>query len=174
MSIRITGGRFKGRYIESPFNNSTRPSSSMLREALFNILYSVEGFSVLDLYAGSGIIGIEAVSRGATKLTAIENDAKQISLISQAYQNLGIHESCKALKSNVLVYTESLKENFDLIYADPPFTKDYPVLSFLQEHLCDRGSLVLECPSRSIPPWGKSLKQKRYGESTLLFLSKTL
>lgn len=67
MSIRITGGRFKGRYIESPFNNSTRPSSSMLREALFNILYSVEGFSVLDLYAGSGIIGIEAVSRGATK-----------------------------------------------------------------------------------------------------------
>ena len=72
MPIRITGGDLRGRMVPSPPSMKTRPTGSRTREALFNILQSVDGFRMLDLFAGSGIMGIEALSRGASHVVAVE------------------------------------------------------------------------------------------------------
>ena len=88
MAIRITGGTFRGRQIASPLTSKTRPTGAMAREALFNILQNVEGFHVLDLFAGSGCVGIEAVSRGAESVTAVEKNGAQARSLAASYKSL--------------------------------------------------------------------------------------
>lgn len=172
MPIRITGGEFGGRLIPSPLSSKTRPTASMTREALFNVLFDVSEYSVLDLYAGSGIVGIEALSRGAKKVFAVEQAHRQAHQIHKAYQSLGIEESLQLLEKDVLSLVQGpllIEGGFDLIYADPPFTEDYPDLLPFLKWLSPRGTAVFECPSRNLPKWAKEAKVRRYGESTLLF-----
>lgn len=177
MPIRITGGELGGRLISSPLSSKTRPTASMTREALFNILYDVSDYVVLDLFAGSGIVGIEALSRGAKCVYAVEQAHRQVHEIYKAYQSLGLEKSLQLLEKNALSLTQGnllVEGGFDLIYADPPFTEEYPDLLPFLKWLSPQGTAVFECPSRSIPKWAKNAKVKRYGESTLLFFKSSL
>ena len=130
MSIRITGGTLRGRNVPSPDTSRTRPTASRTREALFNILQGVEGFRVLDLFAGTGIMGIEAISRGAASVTAVEMSKPQAKLVRQAYTSLKLESKLTLLETDVMDLSRDLlcKEGgFDLIYGDPPFKDmDYP------------------------------------------------
>lgn len=171
MPIRITGGALRGRQIPSPETNKTRPTGSRTREALFNILQGVENFRMLDLFAGSGIMGIEALSRGAAGVVAVEMARPQARLVLQAYQTLNLTSKLTLLECNALTLAkEKLCEDggFDLIYADPPFTQEYPDLRKYVEWLNPGGVAVFEAPSRKIPSWANEAEIRKYGESSLL------
>lgn len=184
MPIRITGGAFRGRQVPSPSTSKTRPTGSRTREALFNILQTVDGFRVLDLFAGTGIMGIEAISRGAANVTAVEYAHSQARLVLEAYKALNLQSKLTLLENNALTLSrESLCANggFDLIYADPPFKDmDYPDLRHFLEWLNPGGVAVFEAPSRNLPQWAKEdeasdkVRIRKYGESSLLIYRKDL
>ena len=178
MPIRITGGLLRGRNIESPDSMKTRPTASRTREALFNILQGVEGFRMLDLFAGSGIMGLEAISRGAVSVTAVELARPQARMIERSYKAVGVFDKLKLLETNVLTLKKEVlcaEEGFDLIYADPPFKDmDYPDLRPFIEWLNPGGVAVFEAPSRKLPNWateeGFQGQVRRYGESSLIIV----
>ena len=124
MPIRITGGDLRGRMVPSPPSMKTRPTGSRTREALFNILQSVDGACMLDLFAGSGIMGIEALSRGASRVMAVEMAHSQARLLLQGYKALSLESKLTLFEKNVLTLEKEelcAEGGFDLIYADPPF-----------------------------------------------------
>lgn len=172
MPIRITGGMLRGRNVPSPDSMKTRPTASRTREALFNILQSVDGFRMLDLFAGSGIMGLEALSRGAASVTAVEMVHSQARMVYQAYKALGQESKLQLLEANALTLDrEKFCEDggFDLIYADPPFKNmEYPDLRPFIDWLEPGGVAVFEAPSRNIPAWASDAEVRRYGESSLL------
>ena len=178
MPIRITGGLLRGRNIESPDSMKTRPTASRTREALFNILQGVEGFRMLDLFAGSGIMGLEAISRGAVSVTAVELARPQARMIERSYKAVGVFDKLKLLETNVLTLKKEVlcaEEGFDLIYADPPFKDmEYPDLRPFIEWLNPGGVAVFEAPSRKLPDWateeGFQGQVRRYGESSLIII----
>ncbi len=184
MSIRITGGSLRGRNVPSPDTSKTRPTASRTREALFNILQGVENFRMLDLFAGTGIMGIEALSRGAASVTAVEMAKVQAKLVLQAYKALSLESKLNLLETNALTLSKELlckEEGFDLIYADPPFKDmDYPDLRPYLDWLNPGGVAVFEAPSRNLPAWAKeddkngSVNIRKYGESSLLIYRKAL
>lgn len=178
MPIRITGGMLRGRNVPSPETSKTRPTGSRTREALFNILQGVEGFRMLDLFAGTGIMGIEALSRGAASVVAVEMAHSQARLVYQAYKALSLEKQITLYEKNALTLDRETvcgEGGFDLIYADPPFKDmDYPDLRKFWEWLNPGGVAVFEAPSRSLPAWVKeasdagTVKVRRYGESSLV------
>jgi len=173
MGIRITGGMLRGRIIDSPSGLSVRPTGARTREAVFNILQDVSGFSVLDLFSGSGIMGIEAISRGASSVVAVENNRKQAISLRNNYRKLQIENNLTLWERDVLSLEFSHeKKTFDLIYADPPFTETYPDLRKFLDFLSPDGVAIFECPSRAIPEWALEGKVRRYGESSLAFFWK--
>ncbi len=177
MPIRITGGSFRGRLVSSPLTSKTRPTGAMAREALFNILQDVSDFRVLDLFAGSGIVGIEFLSRGAKSVVAVERNLSQARSLEASYRSLGISESLRLHTtdvSNFLAKARAASERFDFIYADPPFTEAYPDLRPFLELLLPSGIAVFEVPSRNVPEWAKLGRIRSYGESSLVFFHATL
>ena len=173
MGIRVTGGLFRGRVINSPEGLLVRPTGARTREAVFNILQDVSGFSVLDLFAGSGIMGIEALSRGASSVVAVENNRTQALAIKNNYRHLQIEKSLTLLEKDALTLDSVLASyQFDLIYADPQFIKEYPDLRKFLDFLSPDGVAIFECPSRAIPEWALEGKVRRYGESSLAFFWK--
>ena len=133
---------------------------------------------MLDLFAGSGIMGIEALSRGAASVVAVELVHSQARLVYQAYKALGLSEKITLLEKNALTLEkESLcvEEGFDLIYADPPFKdREYPDLRPYWQWLNPGGVAVFEAPSKNLPAWVKeadeagTVQVRRYGESSLV------
>jgi len=184
MPIRITGGDLRGRNVPSPDTSKTRPTASRTREALFNILQGVENYRVLDLFAGTGIMGIEAISRGAANVVAVEMAHAQAHLILQAYKSLSLESKLVLLEKNALTLSREVlcaNEGFDLIYADPPFKDmEYPDLRSYVEWLNSGGVAVFEAPSRNLPAWAKESEAsgdasiRKYGESSLLIYRKSL
>lgn len=124
--IRITGGRFRGRSIESPpRTKDIRPTTSLMRESIFNRLQAqVPGCRFLDLFAGSGIMGIEAISRGADFVLAIDQDPRQCQLIRKNYAGLKVAEAqAKVVPCDVvgLMSKPCREAPFDVIFLDPPY-----------------------------------------------------
>ena len=145
MSIRIIAGIFKGRKIKTPKSGSTRPTQAIVREAVFNICQNeIANSKFLDLYAGSGAVGLEALSRGAKAATFIEQDKTALSCIIGNIKLLDLEEKAKVLPLSLEKGVEKLaRENvtFDLIYIDPPYKA---VFNFsLIEALLREGSLVI-------------------------------
>lgn len=184
MPIRITGGNLRGRNVPSPDTSKTRPTASRTREALFNILQGVENFRMLDLFAGTGIMGIEALSRGAASVVAVEMAHAQARLVLQAYKTLNLESKLTLLESNALTLSKDSfckDSGFDLIYADPPFKNmEYPDLRPYVEWLNPGGVAVFEAPSRGLPVWAKESEAageasiRKYGESSLVIFRKVL
>jgi 16S rRNA (guanine966-N2)-methyltransferase len=123
--FRITGGTHRGRPLHAPANLKTRPMQGFIREALFNILAdTVEGASVLDLFSGTGSIGLEALSRGAAHCAFFESYRPAYQVLLKNIRTLGLSDRAKALPVDVLKRTKLPRtgwEPFDLIFLDPPF-----------------------------------------------------
>lgn len=150
--MRIIAGRFKGAPLKSPKGLQTRPTTSRLREALFNILQNkIEGSRFLDLFSGSGLMGFEAMSRGAKSAELIDNHFQSIQCIKNNAAQLGLAGDLQVVKSDVILYLERCAKQakqFDIIYADPPYKttvvyqgKQY-LLSQLVLHLIDTHNLL--------------------------------
>lgn len=123
--MHIFSGTYKSRKILTPKGEKTRPTSGRLREALFNICQEdIEGANFLDLFAGSGAMGLEALSRGAKHVTFVDNSRESIRCIRSNLETLGIERSGDVIYSDVFEAMKKLAKKgsrFDMIYADPPY-----------------------------------------------------
>ncbi len=140
--MRIISGKYKGRKIKALDIMDVRPTSDKVRGALFNILgEKIRNSSFLDLYAGSGAVGIEALSRGAKNVYFVEDDFKVFKLIQENIANLKIKEDYEILKDF------PKQKKFDIIFLDPPYTKaDIKDLELINENnlLADNGIIIFE------------------------------
>jgi 16S rRNA (guanine966-N2)-methyltransferase len=123
--VRIVAGAYRGRRIDAPRGRSTRPTSDRVREALFSILgaAAVDGARVLDLFAGSGALGIEALSRGAAHAVFVDSDARAAAAVEANLETLGI--DAHVHRREAFSWLESAaggEEAFDLVFADPPYS----------------------------------------------------
>lgn len=124
MRLRIISGELKGRFISAPTNGKTRPTTDRVRESIFNILNNrlyFEDIMVLDIFAGSGSLGIEAISRGAKHCYFIDKDAHVVKNLESNISDLGIKGKSTILRTDVLAFLNKTEIKFDLIFADPPF-----------------------------------------------------
>jgi 16S rRNA (guanine966-N2)-methyltransferase len=123
--MRVIAGRHGGRRLKAPRGRVTRPTSEKVREALFAMLGGVEGTAVLDLFAGSGALGIEALSRGARHAVFVERDAHAVRLLRANLDALGIDASQAELRRadalRALQSARAEKETYDLLFIDPPY-----------------------------------------------------
>jgi 16S rRNA (guanine966-N2)-methyltransferase len=157
--MRIIGRKFKKRPLVVPKSAKVRPTTSQLREALFNICqWEIEGARFLDLFAGSGAMGLEALSRGAAQATFVENNRLALLAIQQNIASLNVAETAQVLSYDVftaLVKLSEKKQVFDLIYADPPYGEGLGarLLGFLDKNLLltAAGSLFIEDVDLEIP-----------------------
>jgi 16S rRNA (guanine966-N2)-methyltransferase len=130
--MRIVGGKFKGRSLQGPKGDSTRPTSDRVRESLFNILaHSIQGFSleearVLDLFAGTGALGFEALSRGARFCQFVEEAVEARGVIRNNADALGVIGQCKIWRRDATKLGPCAPQTpFNLIFADPPYGKGF-------------------------------------------------
>ena len=173
--IRISGGKFHGRVIASPKNKAVRPTTGMVRESLFSMIQQhMPGSRFLDLFAGSGLMGIEALSRGAEFVLAVEQQRDHVRLIQENYAKLGISvEQAKVIPMDVFRFTErpNKESAFDIIFADPPYGLAGLDKMIAGIHangwLTPEGIIIIENSSRETMPDGFTLKP--YGD-TALFL----
>jgi 16S rRNA (guanine966-N2)-methyltransferase len=131
VSIRVVAGRFGGRRLAAPPGASTRPTSDRVREALFSTLGDVGGARVLDLFAGSGALAIEALSRGAARALLVERDARAAAVARANLEALGIGpDEARVLRAPARAALRSARERgdaYDLVFLDPPY-RDAPEL----------------------------------------------
>lgn len=123
MNVRIISGRFGGRTISAPPGDRTHPMGERIRNAMFNSIGSeVEGARVLDAFAGTGAVGIEALSRGAEFTTFVERDKVAQRVLAENLDKLGITDETKLVKASISSWIDSYDgPKFDLIFADPPY-----------------------------------------------------
>jgi len=179
--LRVITGIAKGKRLKAPPGMTTRPITDMIKEALFNVIsYGVEESMFLDLFAGSGSIGIEALSRGAEKVIFIDRDARAVRVIRENLENCGFErDKFEVYRSDVFKSVDILekrKQKFDLIYIDPPFINEDIFGRILYridkaDIIDSRGKVILRTRrNKQLPEDLKHLLQYRsnnYGESTL-------
>ena len=142
MSLRITGGTLRGRTIPSPDGDSTRPTTDMWRQTIFSALdhlIDLKGALVCDLYAGTGVLGIEALSRGAASLTSVEKQPRRTKALSRTALDLGIADQMTVVEADVVDWMGRAEAPFNLILADPPY--DLRVANRLRDAVAAHGLL---------------------------------
>ena len=174
--MRIVAGIYRGRTLLSFADKGVRPTSDMARESLFNILqYRVNGASFLDLFAGTGAMGIEALSRGAKKVTFNDKSRDSVALVKKNLQKLSITERVQVLNKDALEVLKS-GEKFDIIYIDPPYSTDLGVkaLELVANALTDTGVAIFEDEKEfSGEVQGLTITDRRkYGRVKLTFFEK--
>lgn len=177
--MRVIAGTLGGRLLVAPKGQATRPTSDRVREALFSVLGDVSGLSILDLYAGTGALGIEALSRGAARVVFVENARPALEALRRNISALGLHPSTVVLSTPVLRAVRSLSAHqpFDLVFADPPYADladaAEAIELLVEERRCsERGYVVLEHATRDAAPDLKGLgyeATRRYGDTSLSF-----
>ena len=152
MRLRITSGYLKGRFINVPKSDLIRPTTERVRQTIFNILNNkilFESIKVLDLYAGSGALGFECLSRGANEIHFVEKNPVIYKNLEENVRLLDVINSCRIYKMPVLKFS-SMKDNiqYDLILADPPFFKDdiYNVVENIlsYKYLSNKSLMIIE------------------------------
>jgi 16S rRNA (guanine(966)-N(2))-methyltransferase RsmD len=177
--VRITGGSARGQIIIGPKGSHVRPSASKLRQAFFNIIGNkIENVAFLDLCAGTGLMGLEALSRGAKHLTAIEHHRPTAKTLELNIEKLGFEKETEIIIADVCKYLPKLREaSFDIIYTDPPYKTQIGqiVLQILGKKsiLKLNGILAIEHLSNQEMPEHQDLLFKhdtrKYGQSSISF-----
>jgi 16S rRNA (guanine966-N2)-methyltransferase len=181
--LRVIGGEARGRRIRAPGGGSTRPTSDRVREALFSALEaalgSLSGLRFLDLYAGSGAVGLEARSRGAGAVTLVEHDRRTAALIRENVSALGFTGVEVLVATVERALAGSPPAPYDVVFLDPPYSVEpeevQVVLALLATHgwLRQEALVTVERPTRdSWPGWPAGYaadRSKRYGETTLWY-----
>jgi 16S rRNA (guanine966-N2)-methyltransferase len=165
--MRIIAGSHRGHRIAAPKGRDTRPTSDRVRENAFNLIGPVDGASVLDLYAGSGAMGLEALSRGADVAVFVESDRDACRTINANLDKLGLNAT--VLCQDVARAVAQERRTFDLVLCDPPYDIDATRLPFARL-LADDGLLVYESSGRADAPEVDGLAQRtsrKYGSARL-------
>lgn len=178
--MKITGGFLRSRSIESPSGDNVRPTLSQVRESIFSSLFSLidfEGKTFLDVFAGSGIMGFEAISRGFSSACFLEKDKKTFLLLKKNASKLSLlNEQVDFYFGDSTKVLKTFGKTFDVIYVDPPYQsglyEKVVDIIFEKQLLKDDGVLVLEHPKNLELDFEKFnlIKQKTYADKTITFL----
>jgi len=168
--VRIVGGSCKGARIYAPRGRDTRPTSDRVREAAFAILGSVEGASVLDLFAGSGALGLEALSRGAERAMFVESDPVAVRTIERNLDKLGLEG--RIVRTEAMRFVAKTRERYDVVFVDPPYEMVESLRMPLAEHvprvLVEGGVVVFETRAGVQPELPLRVRTSRRHGSTQL------
>lgn len=184
--MRIIGGSFKGRNLKSFEGKDIRPTSSRLRENLFNILQhsssGVKGLTVMDIFSGTGAMGIEAISRGAKKVIFVEKSLESISLMEHNLKALNIEDQAYIIKQSIDFLAQgamNFEQKIDLVFMDAPFPKSQE-LTFLALEAIKKGNwlslnvrIIAEVPSKisfEPPEFYEITREVKAGSSKALFI----
>jgi 16S rRNA (guanine966-N2)-methyltransferase len=175
--MRVIAGEFKGRKLEAPDWAGVRPTSDKLRETLFNILAPrIEGARVLDGFAGTGAVGIEALSRGAAHVAFVERDPRAARLIDKNVGSLGARERHAIIRAEIAAAVRRLAgERFDIVFLDPPYgaAELTAALSAIEPIVDSDTLLVIEHAKRDVAPERhgslERTREVKSGDSSLTF-----
>lgn len=177
--MRIISGDLKGRRLKSVGKLKIRPPLDKVKQAIFDILKNdILDKEVLDLFSGSGSLGIEAVSRGAKKVIFVESSFKNQKLLKDNIKLLNLEDKVEVILANVSKFLDVLadkKEQFDLIFVDPPFLKNWAqkILDKIEQYqiLKPEGIVVLHHHKKEIPQTGRLslIKQRKFGDNLVSF-----
>ena len=175
--MRIVSGKHRGRRIIAPKKLPVRPTKDMAKEALFNILnnrFYIDELSVLDLFAGTGNISYEFASRGATNITAVDDNAGCVAFISQTSSALEMNIT--PIKSDVFKYLQKITSKWDVIFADPPYAisleefESIPKYTFENDLLATDGILIIEHSDKTdLTDLANFTNSRKYGSSVFSF-----
>ncbi|MGJ6981193.1 16S rRNA (guanine(966)-N(2))-methyltransferase RsmD [Aestuariimicrobium soli] len=187
---RIIAGRAGGRRLQTPAGDRTRPTTDRVREAFFSSLAAwngsgdgsadthLTGLSFLDLFAGSGGVGLEAASRGAGPVVMVEADARTAQLITRNAADTGLEATVRSAKVETFLAGAAPNQRFDVVWADPPYAFSSEALEGLLAVVRDRwvlpnGVIVVERDTRSRLPevGGCEIWTRPYGETTLVWIA---
>ncbi len=175
--MRITAGRFRGRNIHVPDIAGLRPTPAKVRQALFNILGDVGGWSVLDLFSGSGMMALEALSRGAVSATSIEQHHRAFERLQRIRHDWRLQACWRILHGSLPAMLTKLDgQHFDLAFADPPYEQGIAeqVPGWLDTHGISCRHLIVEESARMQLRWPAgwtATQSRRYGDTCLYFLA---
>ena len=175
--MRIIAGAAKGRNLDAP-KSGTRPMTGRARESIFSILgHRVVGIRVLDLYAGSGSLGLEALSRGATDAIFVERSRRAGATIEANIDRVDLGGHVR--QSDVSVYLRSAKAQFSVVFVDPPYADTdaevESVLSLIEPVLTDDGIVVVHRQARSevaAPEFLHTVDERRYGDAVVTMMER--
>lgn len=120
--MRVITGKAKGRRLETPTGDDVRPTTEVVKEAVFSVLqFMIEGRSFLDLFAGSGQMGIEALSRGASKAVFVDSDKRSVALVKKNLDSTGLSAHASVHNKDSVAFLDSCGEKFDIAFLDPPY-----------------------------------------------------
>ena len=177
--MRITGGTLRSRRLVSADSEKLRPATDRLRETMFDILANMidlTGSTALDLYAGTGSVGFETISRGAERVVFVESDRKIASVISRNANELGVAARCDIRVMDAGRFVETCGEKFDIAYVDPPYSVNSTTAGIIEKiitgKLIEKGGIICVEHSSGYSPSAKSLvRQKTFGSTILSFIT---
>jgi 16S rRNA (guanine966-N2)-methyltransferase len=180
--MRIIGGEAKGRLLRCPRGCRIRPTTDRVKESLFAILHPIAGTRFLDLFAGCGNVGLEALSRGASFVAFVERESRLVQAIRANLRMLGFEDRAEIMMADAGPGMRRLgerNEGFDVVFADPPYDEGFlaGILASLEGKsiLADDGIVVIQHSVREMPEVSQTHKmemadQRRYGDTVLSFL----
>ena len=177
--MKIISGKYKGRNIEGFTIDGTRPTMDRVKESLFATIQNyLDNSVVLDLFSGSGNLGIEALSQGAKSITLVDSNYKAIKVINNNLKNIGITDA-KVLNMDYKKALESLDDKFDIIFLDPPYKTNYieESIKLISKYniLSDKGIVVCESDDLNKIIYDdnyNAIKDKKYGDKYIVILKK--
>jgi 16S rRNA (guanine(966)-N(2))-methyltransferase RsmD len=176
--MRVIAGRLKGSVIRTPAGSSVRPTYDRVRESLFSIIEPhLEGAAVLDLFGGSGSLGIESLSRGAARVTFVEIDSAVLGVLRENVERLDLAQNCRLIRGDAIAVLSGAVPGgpFDIVFVDPPYTSCLAGRAFeklaASRALADRGIVVVERASADAPVEREGrlelVRSRRYGSTTV-------
>ena len=174
--MRIIGGSLKGLRLNPPKNLPVRPTTDLAKEALFNILQNqidFEGLRVLDLFSGTGNISLEFASRGAGKVVSVDRSIHCVNYLKDSARQHGL-TTIKVYKEDVFKYLQLETEQFDVVFADPPYDltgiPEIPKIIFEKKMIVAGGLLIVEHQSpQNLSNHTAFVEQRKYGHSSFSF-----
>ena len=173
--MRVIAGKYKSRILKNPRGHRTHPMSERIRGALFNSIGDIEGLTFLDAFAGSGAVAVEALSRGAVGVHAVEINADTFEVLKENRNKITDEEELQIHRANIETWLKNQDKKFDIVVADPPYDNvSMNALDVVADYVEKDGLLVV-----SLPPAEhmnlknfKKLDEKRYGNAKLVFYKK--
>jgi 16S rRNA (guanine966-N2)-methyltransferase len=179
--MRIIAGSYRGRLLETVRDLSVRPTTDRAKQTIFDILTNriiFDDLEVLDLFSGSGSLGLEAISRGVKSVTFIEKSRKPLEVLQKNVASLGCESQCSVYQAEVFWYLKNLKRSYDLIFVDPPYKLEN--IGLLPNAIYDSGAVhhgtcvVMEHSRESVIELDEQkfeILKKPFGQTTVLILT---
>lgn len=180
-NMRVITGSARGRVLETLSGNDVRPTSDRVKEAVFSIIqFELEGRSVLDLFGGSGQLGIEALSRGAEKATFVDSDDEAVKVIRKNLASTKLEKQAVVLRTDSVSFAASHTGRFDVVFLDPPYGKGFlqKVIPLIAPKVNTGGVIVCESPyDEKLPAEAddfRIFREYRYGKTKITVYRDTI